>query len=69
MSQNLIIIAPNRSLTSSTAAKLLPEPLLDMERPLDLDLVPELDLKLRHISPEGTLNLDPEGSKSMLYTE
>ena len=68
----MITIAPNRSLAFSTAAKLLPEPLLDMERPLDPDLVLELDLELKHTSPErksSTLNLNHKGSASMLYTE
>ena len=74
MSQNLITLASNRSLASSTAAILLPEPLLDLEHPLDPDLVWDLegDLELKHSSSEGkvsSLNLDPEGSASMLYTE
>ena len=75
MSQNLITLASNRSLGSSTAATLLPEPLLDLERPLDLDLVLGLegDLDLKHSSSEeedSSLNLDPEGSSaSMLHIE
>ena len=51
---------------------LLPQPLLDLERPLDPDLVLKLNLELKHTSPEGkasTLNLDPKVSASMLYTE
>ena len=69
MSQNLITLASNRSLASSTATKQLPEP------PLDLDLVLELDRdpELKHTSTEeevNSLNLDPEGLPvSILYTE
>ena len=69
MSQNLITLASNRSLASSTATNQLPEP------PLDLDLVLELegDPELKHTSLEeevNSLNLDPEGlPASILYTE
>ena len=75
MRENLVTSASHRSLASSTAATLLPEPLLDLKRPLDLDLVLDLggDLDLKHSSSEeevSSLNPDPEGSSaSMLYTE
>ena len=73
MSQNLITLVSNRSLASSTAATLLPEPPLDLEHPLDLDLVLGLEGDPVHSSSEeedSSLNLDPEGSStSMLYTE
>ena len=68
VSQNLITLASSRSLASSTATMQLPEPLLDLNLVLEL----EGDLELKHTSPEGkssTLNLDPEGFASMLYTE
>ena len=74
MSQNLNTLALNRNLASSTAATLLPEPLLDLKRPVDLDLVLGLegDLDLKHsssVEEDSSLNLDPKGSAPMLYTE
>ena len=67
-SQNLITSASIKSLASSTAASavsLLPESLLDLERPLDLDLVLDLDKDLGRLLlllPEGDLerNLEPD---------
>ena len=58
------MLASNRSFASSTAASLLPEPLLDLERPLDLDLVLDLegDLDRLLLLPEGDLDRDLECS-------
>ena len=63
VSQNLITLAFNRSLASSTAATLLPEPLLDLECPLDLDLVLHLkgDPDRKHsFSEEEVSSLYPD---------
>ena len=65
-SQNLMTPVSSKSLASSTAASavsLVPESLLDLERPLDLDLVLLVDKDLGLLLlllPEGDLERDLE---------